>query len=154
MRDRLRHRYDQVDRGQVGGDHRRRRCRLRLRADTVEEERYRDPAEGREAALQRRAGEARFGQRTHHCSGERLSGEDIEFIARDEAVKRLAAIKDQLEQLLSGRYIPADKWSSWWSKARTALPTRIEVSSLHQLRRNSIKCSPKDMKCLAWKAGM
>jgi len=31
-----------------------------------------------------------------------FSGEDIEFIARDEAVKRLAAIKDQLEQLLSG----------------------------------------------------
>ncbi|OHB64320.1 MAG: hypothetical protein A2168_01230 [Planctomycetes bacterium RBG_13_50_24] len=30
-----------------------------------------------------------------------FSGEDIEFIARDEAVKRLAAIKDQLEQLLS-----------------------------------------------------
>ena len=31
-----------------------------------------------------------------------FSGEDIEFIARPEAVKRLAAIKDQLEQLLSG----------------------------------------------------
>jgi len=31
-----------------------------------------------------------------------FSGEDIKFIARDEAVKRLAAIKDQLEQLLSG----------------------------------------------------
>jgi len=31
-----------------------------------------------------------------------FSGEDIEFIARDEAVKRLAAIKNQLEQLLSG----------------------------------------------------
>jgi tRNA modification GTPase len=31
-----------------------------------------------------------------------FSGEDIEFIARDEAVKRLAAIKDQLKQLLSG----------------------------------------------------
>jgi len=31
-----------------------------------------------------------------------FSGEDIEFIARDEAVKRLAAIKEQLEQLLSG----------------------------------------------------
>ena len=31
-----------------------------------------------------------------------FSGEDIEFIARSEAVKRLAAIKDQLEQLLSG----------------------------------------------------
>jgi len=31
-----------------------------------------------------------------------FSGEDIEFIARDEAVERLAAIKDQLEQLLSG----------------------------------------------------
>jgi len=31
-----------------------------------------------------------------------FSGEDIEFIARDDAVKRLAAIKDQLEQLLSG----------------------------------------------------
>ena len=31
-----------------------------------------------------------------------FSGEDIEFITRDEAVKRLAAIKEQLEQLLSG----------------------------------------------------
>ncbi|HCO94240.1 MAG TPA: hypothetical protein DIU00_09860 [Phycisphaerales bacterium] len=31
-----------------------------------------------------------------------FSGEDIEFITRDKAVKRLAAIKDQLEQLLSG----------------------------------------------------
>jgi len=31
-----------------------------------------------------------------------FSGEDIEFITRDEAVKRLAVIKDQLEQLLSG----------------------------------------------------
>ena len=31
-----------------------------------------------------------------------FSGEDIEFIARDEAVKRLAAIKNQLTQLLSG----------------------------------------------------
>ncbi len=31
-----------------------------------------------------------------------FSGEDIEFIARPEAVKRLVAIKDQLEQLLSG----------------------------------------------------
>jgi len=31
-----------------------------------------------------------------------FSGEDIEFISRDEAVKRLAAIKEQLEQLLSG----------------------------------------------------
>jgi len=31
-----------------------------------------------------------------------FSGEDIEFIARDEAVKRLAAIKEKLEQLLSG----------------------------------------------------
>ena len=31
-----------------------------------------------------------------------FSGEDIEFIARPEAVKRLAAIKEQLEQLLSG----------------------------------------------------
>jgi tRNA modification GTPase len=31
-----------------------------------------------------------------------FSGEDIEFIARDEAIKRLAAIKDQLEQLLLG----------------------------------------------------
>ena len=31
-----------------------------------------------------------------------FSGEDIEFIARDEAIKRLATIKDQLEQLLSG----------------------------------------------------
>jgi tRNA modification GTPase len=31
-----------------------------------------------------------------------FSGEDIEFIARDEAVRRLAAIKDQLDQLLSG----------------------------------------------------
>ncbi|HUT45302.1 MAG TPA: hypothetical protein VMX36_03415, partial [Sedimentisphaerales bacterium] len=31
-----------------------------------------------------------------------FSGEDIEFIARDEAVKRLATIKDQLGQLLSG----------------------------------------------------
>jgi len=31
-----------------------------------------------------------------------FSGEDIEFIARPDAVKRLAAIKDQLEQLLSG----------------------------------------------------
>ncbi len=31
-----------------------------------------------------------------------FSDEDIEFIARPEAVKRLAAIKDQLEQLLSG----------------------------------------------------
>ncbi len=30
-----------------------------------------------------------------------FSGEDIEFITRDEAVKRLAAIKEQLEQLLS-----------------------------------------------------
>ena len=30
-----------------------------------------------------------------------FSGEDIEFIARPDAVKRLAAIKDQLEQLLS-----------------------------------------------------
>ena len=31
-----------------------------------------------------------------------FSGEDIEFIARSEAVKRLAAIKEKLEQLLSG----------------------------------------------------
>jgi tRNA modification GTPase len=31
-----------------------------------------------------------------------FSGEDIEFIARSDAVKRLAVIKDQLEQLLSG----------------------------------------------------
>ena len=31
-----------------------------------------------------------------------FSGEDIEFISRDEAVRRLAAIKEQLEQLLSG----------------------------------------------------
>jgi tRNA modification GTPase len=31
-----------------------------------------------------------------------FSDEDIEFIARPDAVKRLAAIKDQLEQLLSG----------------------------------------------------
>jgi tRNA modification GTPase len=31
-----------------------------------------------------------------------FSGEDIEFITRDDAVKRLAGIKDQLEQLLSG----------------------------------------------------
>ena len=31
-----------------------------------------------------------------------FSGEDIEFISRSEAVKRLAAIKNQLEQLLSG----------------------------------------------------
>jgi len=31
-----------------------------------------------------------------------FSGEDIEFIARDEAVKRLATIKEKLEQLLSG----------------------------------------------------
>jgi len=31
-----------------------------------------------------------------------FSGEDIEFIARDEAVKRLATIKNQLEELLSG----------------------------------------------------
>ena len=31
-----------------------------------------------------------------------FSGEDIEFIARDEAVKRLAAVKEKLEQLLSG----------------------------------------------------
>ncbi|MHC4424985.1 MAG: tRNA modification GTPase [Planctomycetota bacterium] len=31
-----------------------------------------------------------------------FSGEDIEFIARPQAVERLAAIKDQLEQLLSG----------------------------------------------------
>ena len=31
-----------------------------------------------------------------------FSGEDIEFIDRDEAVKRLAAIKNQLTQLLSG----------------------------------------------------
>jgi tRNA modification GTPase len=31
-----------------------------------------------------------------------FSGEDIEFITRDEAVKRLAVIKNQLEQLLSG----------------------------------------------------
>ena len=31
-----------------------------------------------------------------------FSGEDIEFIARDEAVKKLAKIKDKLEQLLSG----------------------------------------------------
>ena len=31
-----------------------------------------------------------------------FSGEDIEFIARDEAVKRLTTIKGQLEQLLSG----------------------------------------------------
>ena len=31
-----------------------------------------------------------------------FSGEDIEFIARPDAVKRLATIKDQLEQLLSG----------------------------------------------------
>jgi len=31
-----------------------------------------------------------------------FSGEDIEFITQDEAIKRLAAIKEQLEQLLSG----------------------------------------------------
>jgi len=31
-----------------------------------------------------------------------FSGEDIEFITRDEAIKRLAKIKEQLEQLLSG----------------------------------------------------
>jgi tRNA modification GTPase len=31
-----------------------------------------------------------------------FSGEDIEFISRDDAVKRLAVTKDQLEQLLSG----------------------------------------------------
>jgi tRNA modification GTPase len=31
-----------------------------------------------------------------------FSGEDIEFITRDDAVKRLAVIKGQLEQLLSG----------------------------------------------------
>jgi len=31
-----------------------------------------------------------------------FSGEDIEFIKRDEAVKRLVVIKEQLEQLLSG----------------------------------------------------
>jgi len=31
-----------------------------------------------------------------------FSGEDIEFITRDDAVKKLAVIKDQLEQLLSG----------------------------------------------------
>ena len=31
-----------------------------------------------------------------------FSGEDIEFIARDDALNRLAGIKDQLEQLLSG----------------------------------------------------
>jgi len=31
-----------------------------------------------------------------------FSSEDIEFIARPEVIKRLAAIKDQLEQLLSG----------------------------------------------------
>lgn len=31
-----------------------------------------------------------------------FSGEDIEFITRTEAVKRLVAIRDQLEQLLSG----------------------------------------------------
>jgi len=31
-----------------------------------------------------------------------FSGEDIEFITRPDAVKRLVAIKDQLEQLLSG----------------------------------------------------
>jgi len=31
-----------------------------------------------------------------------FSGEDIEFISRDEAVKRLIAIKDRLEQMLSG----------------------------------------------------
>jgi tRNA modification GTPase len=31
-----------------------------------------------------------------------FSGEDIEFITRDEAIKRLVVIKDQLEQLLSG----------------------------------------------------
>jgi len=31
-----------------------------------------------------------------------FSGEDIEFIARDEAVKRLAAVKEKLEQLLLG----------------------------------------------------
>ena len=31
-----------------------------------------------------------------------FSGEDIEFITRDEAVKRLVVIKEQLEQLLSG----------------------------------------------------
>jgi len=31
-----------------------------------------------------------------------FSGEDIEFITRDEAIKRLAVLKDQLEQLLSG----------------------------------------------------
>jgi tRNA modification GTPase len=31
-----------------------------------------------------------------------FSGDDIEFIARDEAVKRIAVIKEHLEQLLSG----------------------------------------------------
>jgi tRNA modification GTPase len=31
-----------------------------------------------------------------------FSGEDIEFISRDDAVRRLAVIKEQLEQLLSG----------------------------------------------------
>jgi tRNA modification GTPase len=31
-----------------------------------------------------------------------FSGEDIEFITRDEAIKRLVVIKDQLNQLLSG----------------------------------------------------
>jgi tRNA modification GTPase len=31
-----------------------------------------------------------------------FSGEDIEFITRDDAVKKLTVIKDQLEQLLSG----------------------------------------------------
>jgi tRNA modification GTPase len=31
-----------------------------------------------------------------------FSGEDIEFISRDEAIKRLAGIKNQLERLLSG----------------------------------------------------
>jgi len=28
---------------------------------------------------------------------------------------------DHLEQMLAGRYIPADQWSGWWSKMRTAL---------------------------------
>jgi tRNA modification GTPase len=50
---------------------------------------------------------ARLRKRLMDClslieAGLDFSGEDIEFIARPEAVKRLAAIEDQLEQLLLG----------------------------------------------------
>jgi len=60
-------------------------------------------------------------QRCPEKLAELLQSDPVSFVIGILQSRGGSIDSDHLESLLSGRFIPADKWGSWWSKARTAL---------------------------------